>query len=183
MGNHGQTKTLGRKLGTKLTQAMQEWYSIRYDNYKRLCSLRKNRTSVRVCCTSALSCTSFKPSAKDKTWHIWQPMVWIYLIYLYEVAWYWCSAFTSLICMKLHEYEIVYISSLDMTLHKCSCMFIYISMNLLYSTKLRGQKQKQNEASTLWLSWFISATAKQQWFPFVHTLSGSKLPGVSCMIF
>ena len=137
---------------------MQEWYSIRYDNWKRLCSLRKNRTSVRVCCTSALSCTSFKPSAKDKTWHIWQPLVWIYPIYLYGVGWYWCSAFTSLICMKLHAWIWNCIHKHHVSIwHYINVCFRPISMNLRYSTRLRGQKRKYNEGSTLWLSRSICA--------------------------
>lgn len=89
----------------------------------------------------------------------------IHIFNMHEIAWIWN-------CIHKHHVSIWHC----INVHVC---FMHISMNLLYSTRLRGQKRKYNEGSTLWLSSYLR-TAKQQWFPFVHNpMSFFKLPGVN----
>ena len=89
----------------------------------------------------------------------------IHIFNMHEIAWIWN-------CIHKHHVSIWHC----INVHVC---FMHISMNLLYSTRLRGQKRKYNEGSTLWLSSYLR-TATQQWFPFVHNpMSFFKLPGVT----
>ena len=78
------------------------------------------------------SCTKFKPFAKDKTWYVRQPLIWMHPIYLHEVGWYWCCA----------EHVWIWYGYVLMCVHVNQCMFMYISMYLLSSSKLREQKRK-----------------------------------------
>ena len=68
---------------------------------------------------------NFKPFAKDKTWHARQPLVWIYLVYLHEVGWYWCCAFTSWIYITC-IYTWTCLDMMWLRAHVCSCISMYV---------------------------------------------------------
>ena len=141
-----------------------------------------NCTSPMYLCPY-LSCTKFKPFAKDKTWHLRQPLAWIYLIYLHEVGWCWCCAFTQWIYITwiyMHIHEHVWIWSF-----KCINVYVHAYLYQYVSALFTEQKRKYIIYSACrWIIAFNGTTkhqnsmksslhtAKQRRFPLVHTLLG-----------
>lgn len=74
----------------------------------------------------------------------------IHIFNMHEIAWIWN-------CIHKHHVSIWHY----INVHVC---FMHISMNLRYSTRLRGQKRKYSEGSTLWLSRSICAPQNSSGF-------------------